>query len=394
MHMNSGTNATIAKNNEYFMKMMDNDSDYDDEPTEHEIKEKAKKNIAMKKMKIAKDKELKTRSADDQKKIDNIMEHFFISWLITREFLECKDDCESNDVIFYDKQTNADSETFSIITIQMYYFHQNYEREKTIIINHITNGNTLFYLAKKRDGTYLNGMIDYTFNKKNKIIKIEVDIDTTDNTDNKFKNIPLKTYNYRPEEKIEVSPLPIWDRDRFLEHKKGTLYTLMYKLYRAWIIYQDVDEINKLMANDAKIHDKVLNKEFFNDKDVSIYLLTFIAHHLTSGIYVRQYKILNNELIIRIHWPEKKEWTDILVYARIKNNLFIELSLKKAYFDAFKDPNDATVDIIKKMEKSKFTEFTEFPEFSKFSEYSKISEINKSIKTSDENLLLTGKAIN
>lgn len=359
MQMNL-TNAKIAQNNEAFEKLMRGNDSEDEYEREYEQKKKRamiKKIKKDKELKIIRDNEIKNRSEADQKKINNIMEKFFISWLIERDFTECKNMCDVEHVIFYDKQNGNDSHSFHIAMIQMYYYQQTYEKEKTKIETHVTDGNTLWYKAKKRDDSYLEGFIEFTFNAKFKITRLEVGITESVNnevkkTNDKFNGVGLKKYNYKADNNIEVKPLALWDHEYFLQQQKGTLYALMFKLYKTWLITEDVDSMARLMAPDAKLYDKVMNKDFFNGRDVANYFYTFVAHHFVSGIYVRQYKILDNELVVRVHWPEKSQWVDIMVVVKIDKdtNLFTEIVFRKAYFDAFKEPTDANIEAIKKME--------------------------------------------
>lgn len=362
----------LLHNNEMFIKMTSNihDSDYEEDDMyknekKKRIIEKEKKNKAMKPII---EKQIQSRTKSQQQKINKIIEKFFISWLIHKDLIECKNACDNDIVTFFDMKDGSESETYSIVMIQLYYYYQNYEREKTRIENHIVEGNTLWYRAKTRNDDYFDGFIEFGFNDKNKIISI--DVGTLDSNGelitylpknkskkkeydkNRFNDVPPKKYNYKLEEPLQVSKLPLWDYDKFLEKQKGTLYTLMFKLYRAWFILCDPDEILRLTAQDAKLYDRVLKKDFFNGKDASYYFMTFVAHHHTAGIYVRQYKIIDNELIIRIHQPDTGNWTDILVAVKINKdtNLFTEFIFRRAYFDAFKEKGDLTPNAFKGIE--------------------------------------------
>ena len=378
------TNAKIDRNNASFIKVASRNISHDEDERDYELERKKAYLLREKKDKEKKlliDKEIKARSKTDQKKINDIMENFFILWFIKRNINDCKQFCEINKLYFYDKYDGNDSETFNIVSIQMYVYQMNYEREKTKMVNHKMEGNTLLYRAKKRNGTYLDGFIEFEFNSKFKIIKIEVgtfddnhniivkyrqpknnlnkvniarlEKNTSKNTNvDIFQNIPEKQYEYKHDEIIQVSPFQIWDSDCFLEKQKGSLYALMFKLYRAWLIYYDIEDLIRLLEPEARLYDKVTGRDFFTGRDVASYLFTFVAHHELTGIYIRQYKIIDNELIIRIHNPEKSEWVDILVYARInkEKNLFTELTMKEAYFDAFQDKGDVTPEVLKQLE--------------------------------------------
>ncbi len=368
----SYTIAKITKANDLFTKIMCKNSQDEDEI---EFEKMRRKTVLLKEkkdkmLKDAADKEIKNRSKADQKKIDAVMEKFFIAWFITKDFPECKSCCDVDKVYFYDKKDGNDSQSYHIIMIQMYYYQQGYEREKVKMENHVMDGNTLWYRAKKRNGTYFDGFIEFMFNEKFKITRI--DVGTLDENGNlistlhpeyrnkknkgekidRFEGIPPKTYKYKVEEPIKLTPLPLWDPERFLEQQKGTLYAIMFKLYKAWMLSQDIDDLSHLIAPDAKLYDKVLNKEIYSNSNIAAYFFTFVSHHFVSGIYVRQYKIIDNELILRVHWPDKSQWTDILVATRInrETSLFTEITIKTAYFDAFIDPNDVKEDTLTKME--------------------------------------------
>lgn len=282
-------------------------------------------------------------------RMQTIMETFFIKWIVEHNYKKCKEMCDTENIVFYNKRDDMDSENFDFVTIQMYSFQQNFIREKIKVVNHVIENNTLYFRSAKRDNQVFDCYITFIFNKNEEIIRIEAnEIDLTD----KFDNVAPKTYNYKEPEKPELAELPMWDKEYELQQQKGTLYAMMFKLYRCWLLSQDVHEMMKLMAPNANLQDKVMNRSYYTGKECAHYFFTFVAHHYVSGIYVRQYKIIDNELFVRIHWPTRKEVADIMVVVKIDktNNTFTEIILKKAYFDPFTDKNDATYSAMKKME--------------------------------------------
>lgn len=367
------TNAKIAKLNSGFMKIMSS-TEQDEDEMEYE---RSKKKAAVAKEKRDKEyqeeekKKWATISEEDKQQMHVVMEKFFIQWLIHRNFNECRDCCDEKKVYFFDKHDGNDSRGYHIIMIQMYYYYTTYEKERIKIENHFIDNNTLWYRARRRNGTYFDAFIEYTLNDKLKISRISVgaldengNVSTiieagkrpkppiNKNTVDRFAGKPKKTYDYGPHIITEVSPLPMWDHEVYLESQKGTLYVLMFKLFKAWLITQDVEDLARMMDPEVRLYDKMQAKEFFSARDAANYFYTFVAHHATVGIYVRQYKIFENELVVKVHWPDATQWADILVTTRINKdtNLFTEIIFRSCYYNAFDQPGDVTIEALKKME--------------------------------------------
>ena len=286
------------------------------------------------------------------KKLDkkDAIEEFYTAWMIKQDYGKCKDYCDDQNVIFYDRRDKSESEGYNMIIMPMYFYHQVFTKDKITLVNHlIEDDGTLYYRARRRGGEHFNGLMDFTVNDDNKITRIE--IGKVKSKFNKFDELDDKIYEFRLPDPVNLSQLPIWDYEYCIQESKGTMYAMMFKLYRIWMLAQDVNEMMRVMASDAHLHDRVMEREFHNGKECANYFFTFIAHHHVSGIYMRQYKIIDNELIVKMHWPHKQQDTDIMITAKMnEDNKFTDILIRKAYFNAFTDPGDITSEMLKKME--------------------------------------------
>lgn len=279
-----------------------------------------------------------------------VIEYCYMAWLVRQDFIVCKRIFDKENIIFIDRNDMSDSDGFYGVATHIYSFWEEYDKKGILMDNHVVEGNRLYYRAKRKDGTTFDSYIEFRLRPNMMIYKIDTGPLSDDEPDH-FVGIPPKDYPQGLEEDVQLKPLPMWDPEYQLQEEKGTLYAMMFKLYRVWLLNQDVDQMKRLMAKRMVLEDRELHREFSDGTDCAHYFFTFVAHHYTTGIQVKQYKIRKNELFIRLHWPEKKKTTDIWLRARLnKDNMFNEFIFRKAREDVFTEPGDLKAESLKDLE--------------------------------------------
>jgi hypothetical protein len=292
-----------------------------------------------------------SKNKEIRKQAVETVEHFFYSWLIRQDYISCKRHLDREKILFVNTIDRSDGDGWNSAVLYLYYCFIDYEALNTKIINHVVKNHKIYYRVLKRNGKKYDFYIDFRMDDKFLITRIETGPIT--DKKNRFIGIPEKEYPFGVAEKMDLTPLPIYDPEYQIQQEKGTLYAMLFKVYKNWFILQDVNEMKKMMTPKMMLDDKELNREYENGRDCAHYFFTFIAHHNTTGIQVKQYKIVDNELIVRIHWPEKKKTTDIMAMIRFsKQNLITDVIFKKAYSDIFNKPGDITIDDMKKIEEN------------------------------------------
>lgn len=291
-----------------------------------------------------------SKDPDIKKQAQELIEHFFLSWLIGQDYMACKRTCFRERLIFVDRIEGTDSEGFGSVSSHMYYIFSDYEKRKIIMQNHFLKDNKVYYRMKKGTDEQYDGYVEFWVTPEMTISRFE--ISKCNKNIPEFDKMEPFNYIYGQPEVVQLKPLPINDPEYEIQEEKGTEYAMIFKLFKAWFITQNVEDMKKLMAPKMYLEDRELCREFYDGKDCAHYFYTFVAHHFTANIYVKQYKIQKGELYIRIHWPEKKKNTDMQVTLRLnKNNQFHEVMMKKTKDPIFTEFGDLKLEDYEKLEK-------------------------------------------
>lgn len=308
---------------------------------------KLKKNTTSEKESIKKLEKTKNKKETDE--LLKLQQELFHNWLVIQDF-EGTFELFAKNAILYDKQMDHEYKDKYEVTDYLFNYTTYFNENKIKIESDILVENKIYVKLRRVSDNIIT--LELTLNtssesdsdseseSKEKSLKISrIELNVIDN--NIFENVPNKTYNFRVIEdgpKMNPSTLDENDIDKIVENEKGIVYALLYKLFKAWLLHENMDEVEELISDDCVLHDKEIIMYYNGKFNICRHLYSFITSFRGKEVEVLKYNIIENELYIKVGIENKNIRSDILVRSTIEGNQFCKLVMMKPERDAFKDP--------------------------------------------------------